>query len=243
MTDAAWHPDPTGAASWRWWDGAAWGSQTAPARTDLGFPLLRELAGRSLVVDRDGGGLVLDGAPVALIGAPSLGDSVCECAEGSWSFDRTGLTGGSVVVRVLPAGLEVGRFDWRAVGPFGGVEGTDGTLFFPDGRAYALRKTDEVEGRPRPGGLLGGLKALGSPSWTFVGGAGNRLVTADWQDDGAIRVDIDAAARDVLELPLLVLAAAFLAWAAASSTEARRQAAAAWAPVRLGPATRSLCAS
>lgn len=52
---AAWHPDPFGEASWRWWDGSAWSGRVAPAREAPELAALSSVAGRSLRLDQQFG--------------------------------------------------------------------------------------------------------------------------------------------------------------------------------------------
>jgi hypothetical protein len=221
-----WHPDPYGAATWRWWDGTAWSGSTAPADPDSGLTPLRATAGRSLVLPWQRGvhdaDLLLDGAPVAHYRRVGGDVTAAHAAEGSWAFDPQGFTSGAVLVLTPPGGAEIGRFDWRSVGPLGGVEGLDGDLFLRAGPTVALRKTAELDGGGGGGGLFGRLAAMASTSWTFVRVDGTRLVTAAAPDGGAIHTEVHPTAADAPDTPLLTLLATYLAWMSLASAAARR---------------------
>src|SRR5688500_4412360 len=78
----AWHPDPFGGGSWRWWD-AAWGSETAPASKDGDFAPIRSVIGKQLVLQRQSmgtdGDLMLGDTRVARSARPCSGPAA-RCA-------------------------------------------------------------------------------------------------------------------------------------------------------------------
>lgn len=230
----SWQPDPYGGASWRWWDGRAWGAQTGPADPDAGFEPIRSALGGQLVLQREtagsDGALMLGSQRVAQIHKPPVGDGQAHCAEGSWLFEGNAITAERRVVRSLPSRAEIGRFEWGD-GGFLAMPGSNGMLVFPDGRHFRFPRTADLQGRS--GGLLGDVKAMAAPDWTFMGSANTPLLRAQFGQApwdrvghvgaGALWIDVYPVAAEVIELPLLILLATFLTWAMASSTESRQR--------------------
>ena len=139
----AWHPDPIGEASWRWWDGAAWSGQTGPAREIPELAPLSIAHGKSVMLDQEDPSkidvLKCDGVPVGLLHTSAMGNATGETASGSWNFDREGIIRGAARVLVQPSNTEIGRFEWEGVGT-----GTDGTLQFIDGRWLRLTRATHL---------------------------------------------------------------------------------------------------
>ena len=142
-TPAAWHPDPFGEGSWRWWDGSAWSGRVAPARETPELAPLVSVVGRSLKLEQEWGSgtdmLGCDGTAVGLMHKPHIGDITAEASSGAWRFDRQGIVTGRARVLVEPSGQEIALFTWDGVGT-----GTDGTLQFPDGRWLRLTRAQQL---------------------------------------------------------------------------------------------------
>lgn len=146
MTAAgAWHPDPNGEASWRWWDGRAWTGQVGPARAtpDLA-PISTALGGSAKLDQQFGAGtdvLRCEDTPIGLMHKPTFGKVTAEASTGAWCFDREGIVRGAARVLVQPSNQEIARFDWDGIGI---GTGTDGTLRFPDGRWFRLTRAEQL---------------------------------------------------------------------------------------------------
>ena len=144
MTAAgAWHPDPVGEASWRWWDGSAWSGQTGPARPTPALQPVSIALGKSVMLNQEhpSGTDVLEceGTAVGTMHKPFVGEITMECATGAWLFDRQGIITGAARVLVQPSNAEIARFEWDGIGT-----GTDGTLKFPDGRWLRLTRAQKL---------------------------------------------------------------------------------------------------
>jgi hypothetical protein len=193
---------------------------------------LREFAGQSLVLQQQIGAgrrelTAPSGAVTGWLDIPFVGDSSAHAAEGSWHFDRQGLTQTQVAIQSLPAGWEIARFTWDDVFMSGG-----GNLTFPDGRWFRWDKTSAVERRQiPPAGVF-----PGEPSpvpvkgdWAFLRPDGAPVVGAGLslpQQEGPVQtyrwgtgrttaqlaVDFRPEAPSVAEHPLLTLLATFLVW-------------------------------
>lgn len=230
----AWHPDPFGGGSWRWWDGAAWGSETAPPSADGDFAPIRSVIGKQLVLQRQSmgtdGDLMLGDTRVAAIGKAMFGSGGAVCSSGSWAFEGPP-TNERKTVRVVPSGQEIARFQWGD-GGFFAVAGLSGSIDFRDGRRFLLRKTDDVYGRG--GGLLSDLKTMAEADWTIVANGNLPLIrvqfgatpsSGSWGVGAAeVVTDVYPDAANAIELPLLVLLGTFAAWGVAAATEARQRA-------------------
>lgn len=230
----SWQPDPYGGASWRWWDGAAWGSDTGAAYPDAGFAPIRSAIGGRLVLGRAAaaieGDLMLGDQRVARIYRPGPGTGEAHCSEGSWQFEGNAMTSERRTVRVLPSGLEIARFEWGH-GGFLAFPGSNGMLTFTDGRRVPFPRTADVQGRS--GALMDDLRAMASADWTVMGPRNNPILRAQFglaPRDGVhhvgaseLWVDVFPDAAQVIEYPLLVMLATFLAWTIASSNEARHR--------------------
>jgi hypothetical protein len=230
---SAWHPDPYGGGSWRWWDGNQWTGHTSGAYRETPFAPMAEAVGQRLVLERSpegsDGELSLGDRRVAGIRKPGFSAGGGDCREGSWEFARDGLANERFIIRSLPSRAEIARFRWGAGGMLS-TEGLGGTLEFLDGRHFSMIKS--IEARGEDSGLIGGIARLGSTDWTLLSAAGEPLVRTDFnmvssfrgiRDVGAGVIDCEVfdAAGDAPELPLLVLVANFMAWAVAISEEGR----------------------
>jgi uncharacterized protein DUF2510 len=239
VTEAGWQADPSGAASYRWWDGSAWTDHTAPGY-ELGLRPVRDVIGQSLLLHQVSSGsdrLMAGEAEVGRLDKPFVGEITGHSAEGSWKFDRQGLTQNNVSIRALPLDAEIARFAWEGIGT-----GTDGALSFGDGRSVALRKTESLELRPLRGDFGSAVPTDGA--WTFVRSDGVPLVTSRlaWpppktkkifgkeftyttsrsgtgRTSSNVWTDVHPDASSVVELPLLVLLGTFLTWWTASMRE------------------------
>jgi hypothetical protein len=237
----AWQPDPIGEASWRWWDGAAFTGDVAPARQDAGLAPLRDVVGRSLKLDQGHGAgtdvLQCDGTAVGLMHKPTFGELTGEASSGAWWFDREGIVTGRARVLVEPSRQEIGLFAWDGVG-----SGTDGTLHFPDGRWFRLARATQLahEGVVSP--------APYDPShavWVWYGPDRvplmtvrlaarlqtkkifGREITYTSSSTGKtgmdIWTDLHPAAGSIRELPLLTLLGTFLIWWTTTQRESIRR--------------------
>jgi hypothetical protein len=223
-----WQPDPTGAASWRVWDGSAWGSGTAPG-WETGHAPLGGAVGRELLLDQDaegGADLLGDGeVVVASLAGPAYGTAVGHSATGSWRFDPQGMAQQQVQVVVLPGEAVIARFGWE------GLEGRErGALRLSDGRVVPL----ERQGTEKPANAWGFLRPDGSVAvsarldWpqpktknvfgreiTFTASATGGRTFSD------VYVDVRATPEDVTELPLLVVLVSYLARSSADKRDRR----------------------
>ena len=229
-----WQPDPYGGASWRLWDGAAWGTRTAPATPDGGFAPLRSVIGSQVVLARPAAAneadLMLGQQWIARIQRSGPGNAEAHCSEGSWLFEGNAVTGERRTIRVLPSGVEIGRFEWGD-GSIVSMPGSHGMLTFVDGRHLRFPRTSELHGRR--GGLLDDLRGLAEADWTILGPSNVPLLRSQYAPGGTdgpgrvgagpVWLDVYPQAADAIELPLLVLLTAFLTWSIGSSTEARRR--------------------
>jgi hypothetical protein len=238
MTDAqAWHPDPIGEASWRLWDGNAWTGQVAPARETPDLQALSIAHGRSVKLDQQFGAgtdvLMCDETPVGLMHKPTFGEITVETAAGSWLFDRQGIITGRVRVVVQPGSQEIATFKWDGIGT-----GTDGTLWFPDGRWFRLVRTQELQANQR---INLHDRVVTDGAWVWHGadnvpllvpritwpeaekktkkifGKEIEYTSTSWKSGSGrtasdVWVDVLPPAANLRELPLLVLLGAFLVW-------------------------------
>lgn len=216
VTDAAWHPDPSGTASWRWWDGYKWTEKTAPAGPAPGLQPLMSAIGFELELDRPIRELRAGPATYARF-EESGRTAVAHAHEGSWGFQGQGFLSSTKQIYVLPQNALIAQFDWRGLG---GLPGSEGVLQFTDGRHFPLVRTESI-GKQDPG-LLDKLGAMMSASWSFVDAQrpDRALITADYERGRVVRLRTDVAAREVVGLPLLMLAAVHLVWAALENQEA-----------------------
>ena len=230
----AWHPDPYGGGSWRWWDGTAWSERTAPADPGLKFDRpLRDTPGAGAMTLHRGdaattGELFLGDARVAHLHKPGIGDGSAHCSEGSWYLDRPALQQ-RIEAQVLPSRTPIARFQWGG-GGFFDLPGNGGVLQFTDGRAFPVRKTADLWGGPQ--GLLQKLEHIAPADWTFVDQQGVPLLRTDFGmppvrhlghvGASEVWVEVYPAAAAAIELPVMVLVATLMSWAYASSNEARR---------------------
>jgi hypothetical protein len=225
----AWHPDPYGEASWRWWDGAAWGAEIAPAREAPDLAPLESAIGRSLVLEQQHG----TGTDVLRCGTVAVGlmhksfalDVGAEVATGAWKFDRRGIVSGRAHVLVEPARAEIGAFAWD-----GG--GTDGTLQFADGRWFRLARARQLaqEGVASPADydpshavwvwygpdrtpfMTVRLAAPAPQTKTIFGREIQYTSSSTGKTGMEIWTDVHQAAAGVRELPLLTVLGSFLIW-------------------------------
>jgi hypothetical protein len=241
-----WHPDPTGAASWRYWDGRAWTAKTGPASGELGLAPLRGVVGQELLLHQQiatgDDELKAGETRVGVLHKPFAGEITAHSADGSWHFDREGMTQNRVGVKVLPAGVEIAKFAWEGV-----ATGTRGELSFPDGRVFRLERTTDI-GTAHAGVSAGERRYMSAGEWTFVSSQGAPLVssglftrppekktkkifgkeieytTSTWKDGTGhsvadVRTTLHPAAASVQELPLLALLATYCAWWTATVNE------------------------
>jgi hypothetical protein len=151
-TAPAWHPDPYGGASHRWWDGTAWADDVGPAEQQFGLRPMAEALDESLFLDQRNlisGNDVLrteDGVHFGLLHKPFVGNVTGHSAHGSWTFDRQGVTQNQLEIRVLPANVAIARFEWQGIGT-----GTSGTLVFNDQRWFGFLPTHDVQTRLEAG--------------------------------------------------------------------------------------------
>ena len=230
----AWHPDPFGGASWRWWDGGAWSARTAPAEPERSFDRpLRETPGAGLLtLHREDAGtdgvLRLGDASVGRIHKPGIGDGAAHCHEGSWAFRRPALQERADAF-ALPSGAFVARFQFGG-GGFFSMPGRNGVISFGDGRTFAVRDTADLWGGPK--GVLQQLESVAPADWTVVTQTGVALLRTDFGTSpkrsyhrwGAsdLWAEVYPAAADSIELPLLLLLTTLMSWTYASSIEAKR---------------------
>ena len=232
-TPAAWHPDPVGEASWRWWDGNAWSGRVAPAREIPELAPVASSVGKSLKLDQEFGAgtdaLRCEDRTVGLMHKPSLREVVAETTAGAWRFDRQGVVTGKAAVEVQPAGQEIGLFEWDGVGP-----GTDGTLRFPDGRWFRLTRAKQLAQEqvvspadydpahavwvwydPYRSPFMTVRLAAPPPKTKTIFGREVEY-TSSWSGTGKtgmdIWIDMHEAAASVRELPMLTMLGTFLIW-------------------------------
>jgi hypothetical protein len=229
----SWHPDPFGGGSWRWWDGAAWGSETAPASDDGDYVPIHSVVGGQLVLQRESAGtegeLMWGERLIARIGKAMFGSGGAVCSDGSWAFEGPP-TNETKVVRVLPSRQEIGRFQWGD-GGLVAIAGLNGSIAFVDGRRFLVRKTADVFGRS--GGLFSDLATMAAADWTITSGWNQPLIRMQvgvapshgFFNVGAAEVvtDVYPDAGQVIEMPLLTLLGTFAAWGVAAASEARRR--------------------
>jgi uncharacterized protein DUF2510 len=222
--DPGWHPDPYGGASWRYWDGEAWTAHTAP-RYNEGFTPVHQLIGRRALLHQQVGGgerpLYADEARVGILDIPFVGDTTAHSAEGSWYLDRRTFSPTTVWIKVLPAKIEIAKFEWASLSMAGG-----GTLAFADGRQLAFVAGGDETIRRQPG-TFGDMSAYAPAqgTWSFARADGSPLVSTElvWPEGKAVRwgtgrtsadiwTEIHPSARGTHELPLLTLLSTFLVW-------------------------------
>jgi hypothetical protein len=234
-----WHPDPIGAASWRYWDGRAWTAQTGPASRELGLTPLREVVGQELLLHQQIGTgddeLKAGETRVGVLHKPFAGEVTAHTADGSWHFDREGVTQNRVGVKVVPAGAEIAKFAWEGV-----ATGTRGDLSFPDGRVFRLERTTDI-GTAHTGFVRVDNLYMAAGEWAFVSAEGTPLVssglftrapqkktkkvfgkeieyTTSKREYGTgrtaaqVRTALHPEAGPVVELPLLALLATYCTW-------------------------------
>ena len=139
--EGAWHPDPIGEGSWRYYDGSAWTSQVAPAREIPELAPFSIALGKSVKLEQGKGTDVVkcDETPVGLMHQPSMtGNVTVETSTGAWHLDREGILRGAARVTVQPSNQEIGHFQWDS------ATVTGGTLHFPDGRWFRLARATEL---------------------------------------------------------------------------------------------------
>jgi uncharacterized protein DUF2510 len=229
----AWHADPTGAASWRYWDGTTWTERTAP-EGQLGLLPLQDAVGESLMLHQQIGAgtdlLQLGDAVVGRMDKPFMGEVTGHVSSGSWAFDRQGITQNTLDIRALPANQSIALFAWEGIGT-----GTDGTLSFSSGRTVRLESGEKLELRRTPA-VMGDAAPTGG-EWTFLGADGVPLVTSRlaWPEPKTRKIfgktvtytttrsgtgrttsnvvtDVRPGAASAVELPLLVILGTYLAW-------------------------------
>jgi hypothetical protein len=182
----AWHPDPYGGASHRWWDGTAWTDDVGPAEPQFGLRPMAEALDKNLFLDQKNlfsGNDVLrteDGVHFGLLHKPFVGNVTGHSAHGSWTFDRQGLTQNQLEIRVLPANVAIARFEWHGIGT-----GTSGTLVFNDQRWFGFLPTQDVQSRLEAGAGAGVERdrVLSSGAWSFFEygrGAGLTTSRLEW---------------------------------------------------------------
>jgi hypothetical protein len=239
---AAWHPDPYGEASWRWWDGSAWSGRIGPARQAPELTPLTDVVGRSLKLDQQFGAgtdvLTCDGAQVGFMHKPSVGDVVAEVASGSWRFDRQGIVTGRARVVVEPAGHEIALFSWDGIGT-----GTDGNLQFADGRWLRLARAQQLakEGVTSPADydpahavwvwygpdrtpFATVRLAAPAPKTKKIFGKEIEYTTSGTGKTGMdVWTDLHPAAAAVRELPLVTVLGTFLIWWTTTMRESVRR--------------------
>ncbi len=229
---AAWHPDPYGGASHRWWDGRLWSDDTGPAEPQYGLAPMKGVAGQTLFLHQKLGAgldeLCLGQTRIGLMQKPWIGDVTIHSAEGSWLLDRQGLTQNTLSIRVLPDNAEIARFAWDGV-----VSGGNGQLTFADGRYFSLVRIQAIHAKLWP--VVGITASPSSGAWSLRAGSGEDLVTSwlAWPQQGrklrggSVRTAADLwthvhePAGSLRELPLLVLLAANLAWWSGTQRETR----------------------
>jgi hypothetical protein len=220
---AAWHPDPYGEATHRYWDGQAWTDDLGPAEPQFGLTPIREAAGGTLALAQSigsGNDELRDdqGRLVGYMNKPFAGEVTVYSDRGTWLLDRQGIITGKVSIRVQPPNVEIARFEWQGIGT-----GTNGRIIFNDGRWF-----DFIRGEDMDRSRLAGPEhefVISAGSWTFLDHAGAPVVTArltfpeggtftygTGKTAGTIVADVfkDAAARR--ELPLLTMLGVFLVW-------------------------------
>ena len=229
----SWQPDPYGGASWRWWDGTAWGAQTAPADPNAGFAApIRSAVGSQVALGREDaateGDLMLGAQRVGYVHKPNFSSGQGDCAEGSWMFEGNPMVERREI-RVLPSGQCIATFQWGG-GGFFAMPGSHGSLVFADGRRFGFPRTPDVYGRS--GGLMGDIKAMATADWTVIGPTNVPLLRSQFGlstdgyhrvGAGALWIDVYPPAAEVFELPLLILLTAYVTFGMASSNEARRR--------------------
>jgi hypothetical protein len=242
MTAAgAWQPDPIGEASWRWWDGSAWGPQTGPARQIPEFQPIATAVGRSVLLNQDhpSGTDVLEceGQPLGTMHTPFMGEISMECATGAWLFDREGIVHGAARVIVQPSNQEIGRFDWDGIGT-----GTDGLLRFTDGRWFRLTRAKQLaqEGVASPADYdpahsiwvwygpdrqpISTVRLAARYYTKKIFGKEIRYTKSSTGKTGQdIFTDLHAHAATVRELPLLTTLGTFLIWWTTTQREAMQR--------------------
>jgi hypothetical protein len=238
-----WHPDPIGAASWRYWDGSAWTARTGPASGDLGLTPLGDVVGQELLLHQQMGAgddeLKAGETRVGILQKPFAGEVTGHSANGSWHFDRQGMTQNQVGVKVVPAGAEIAKFAWDGI-----ATGTRGQLSFPDGRVFPFERTTDIgTGHLGP---VGESRYMSAGEWTFLSPEGAPLVGSGlfspaqqkktkkifgkeieyttWSSGtgktvAEVRTKLHPAAASLQELPLLALLATFCAWWTAAVNE------------------------
>lgn len=243
-TAAAWHPDPYGEASWRWWDGSAWTGQVGPARETPELAPLASVAGGSLKLDQQHGAgtdvLRCGETAVGLMHKPHMGDIGAETAGGSWRFDQQGIVTGRARVLVEPAGQEIGLFSWDGIGT-----GTDGTLHFVDGRWFRLTRAQQLAGEqvvspadydpahavwvwygPDRAPLTTVRLASPPPKTKKIFGREIEYTTSSsgtGKTGMEIWTDLHPPSATVRELPLLVMLGTFLIWWTTTMRESVRR--------------------
>jgi hypothetical protein len=219
--EAGWHPDPFGGASFRHWDGQKWTEHTSPRYAE-GFTPLWTLGGQRILLHQQMGGgrrdLRVGDALAGALDIPFIGDTDAHSAEGSWYFDVPRVMHTNVKVKVLPAKLEIGRFD------FTGLESIDGTLRFTDGRSFQFAETTDPEARRTFTGGDPTARFAVAGGWAFVDANGAALVSVDLErPEGKVKYGTGRTSANILttiaphatrtiELPLLVLLGTFLIW-------------------------------
>ena len=233
---AAWHPDPVGEASWRWWDGTSWSERTGPAREAPELAPLSVALGKSVVLDQGRGSDVFkcEETPVGLLHMPFAGDPTAETASGAWHFDLGGVITGKASVLVQPSNQEIARFAWDGIGT-----GTDGTLQFPDGRWFRLTRATQLaqEGVASPADYDPGhqiwvwyrhdrlpvatVRLAIRQSTKKVFGKEIRYTSSSTGKTGSdIWTDLHAAAASTRELPVLMTLSTALIWVHTARREA-----------------------
>jgi hypothetical protein len=145
--EGAWHPDPIGEGSWRYYDGQAWTGQVAPARETPELAPFATAHGKSVKLEQGKGTDVLkcDDTPLGLMHPPTLtGNVTVETASGAWNLNRQGILRGAARVNVQPSNQEIAHFQWD------GATVTGGTLQFPDGRWFRLTRATQLANEQVP---------------------------------------------------------------------------------------------
>jgi hypothetical protein len=220
---AAWHPDPYGGATHRYWNGEAWTEDVGPAEPQYGLAPIREAAGGSLTLHQaisSGNDELRDdsGRLFGYMNKPFAGEVTVYSDRGTWLLDRQGLTQNKLSIRVQPPNVEIARFEWQGVGT-----GTNGRLVFNDGRWFDFIRGEDMDRSRLPGPEHEFVITAGS--WTFLDHAAAPLVTArlafpeaggfsygTGKTAGTIVADVFEAAAERRELPLLTMLGVFLVW-------------------------------